>query len=159
MTGGGHEFDLRSSTPNIAAILGFTHACLNQQQEASERIKYYEFLENAFCEELNKHIQVKYYASKKQKVAGILTISFQGVNAMKLLEETRTVCASVGSACKTLQATASHVLVAMGIELENTLASFRVSFGLTNSEQEVREAAKRLAQTAHQLREKSATLL
>ncbi|BBH52609.1 cysteine desulfurase family protein [Fluviispira sanaruensis] len=159
LTGGGHEFDLRSSTPNIAAIMGFTYACLFQQQEASERIKYYEFLENAFCDELNKHIQVKFYGVKKQKIAGILTISFQNVNAMKLLEETRTVCASVGSACKTLQATASHVLVAMGIELENTLASFRVSFGLTNSEQEVREAAKILAQTAHHLREKSATLL
>ncbi|WP_161597608.1 cysteine desulfurase family protein [Fluviispira multicolorata] len=158
LTGGGNEFNLRSSTPNIAAILGFAHACIFQKQEAKERIQYYKKLENIFCEELSKYINVKYYASENYKVPGVLTLSFKNVNAMKLLEETKTVCASVGSACKTLQATASHVLVAMGIDLENTLSSFRVSFGLTNSENEVREAAQRLAHSALNLRKKSATL-
>jgi cysteine desulfurase len=81
------------------------------------------------------------------------------VNAMKLLENTKIVCASVGSACKTLQATASHVIMSMGVELEQALASFRVSFGLCQSEEEVRLAARYLAQNAIELRQSSATLL
>lgn len=159
LTGGGHEFNIRSSTPNTAAIVGFAAACALQKKEAHIRIKHYKKLEQAFCNEIQKHIKTNFYGNETNKVPGIVTLYFSGVNAMKLLEESKTICASVGSACKTLQATASHVLVAMGIDLEHTLSSFRVSFGLTNSEDEVREAAKRLAASAIKLRESSTTLL
>ena len=159
LTGGGHEFNLRSSTPNTSAIVGFAKACILQAEEAQIRIKHYKKMEQAFCDEIQKHIQTHFYGLKTEKVPGILTLYFSGVNAMKLLEESKNVCASVGSACKTLQATASHVLVAMGIDLENTLSSFRVSFGLTNTEEEVREAACRLAKAAIKLKKSSATLL
>ncbi|WGL59334.1 aminotransferase class V-fold PLP-dependent enzyme [Pigmentibacter sp. JX0631] len=158
LTGGGHEFLLRSSTPNTAAIIGFAKACELQKIEASERFTYYEKLENAFKNEISKYLQPIFYGQDSNKVKGILTLCISGVNAMKLLEETRSVCASVGSACKTLQATSSHVLLAMGVPLENALSSFRISFGLTNSESEVREAAKRLAKTAIKLKKESATL-
>jgi cysteine desulfurase len=159
LTGGGHEFNIRSSTPNAAAIVGFAAACLLQKEEAQIRIKHYKKMEKAFCDEIQKHIETHFYGQNINKVPGILTLYFSGVNAMKLLEESKTICASVGSACKTLQATASHVLVAMGVELEHTLSSFRVSFGLTNSEEEVKEAARRLANAAKKLKANSATLL
>ncbi len=159
LSGGGHEFNMRSSTPNTAAIVGFAAACLLQKKEGQLRIKHYKKMEQAFCDEIQKHIETHFYGQNTEKVPGILTLYFSGVNAMKLLEESKTVCASVGSACKTLQATASHVLVAMGVDLEHTLSSFRVSFGLTNSEEEVREAARRLAKIAKILKENSATLL
>lgn len=159
LTGGGHEFNLRSSTPNTAAIVGFATACLLQKDEVHIRIKHYKKMEHAFCDEIQKHIETHFYGLKTDKVPGILSLYFPGVNALKLLEESKTVCASVGSACKTLQATASRVLVAMGVDLEHTLSSFRVSFGLTNSEEEVREAARRLAKTAKKLKANSATLL
>ncbi|WP_158997135.1 cysteine desulfurase family protein [Pigmentibacter ruber] len=158
LTGGGHEFLLRSSTPNTAAIIGFAKACELQFIEASERSEYCEKLEIAFKKEISKQIQPIYYGKEENKVKGILTLCIAGVNAMKLLEETKSVCASVGSACKTLQATSSHVLLAMGVPLENALSSFRISFGLTNSEAEVKEAAKRLAKTAIKLKNESATL-
>lgn len=158
LTGGGHEFQLRSSTPNTAAIIGFAKACELQSSEAQARIELYEELELEFRTELLKHIDAEFYGNPKNKTHGIVTICLAGVNAMKLLEETRTVCASVGSACKTLQATSSHVLMAMGVPLENALSSFRVSFGLTNSVSEVTEAARRLAKSALKLRQESATL-
>ncbi|WP_397599907.1 cysteine desulfurase family protein [Silvanigrella sp.] len=159
LTGGGHEFNLRSSTPNAAAIVGFALACSLQIQESQQRIKHFKKMEQVFCNEIQKYIKTYFYGNETNKVPGIVTLYFSGVNAMKLLEESKTICASVGSACKTLQATASHVLVAMGVDLEHTLSSFRVSFGLTNSEDEVREAARHLAATAIKLRDNSATLL
>ena len=159
LTGGGHEFNLRSSTPNAAAIVGFASACSLQIKESQARLNHYKKMELLFRNEIQKYIQTNFYGNETNKVAGIITLYFQGVNAMKLLEESKTICASVGSACKTLQATASHVLVAMGVDLEHTLSSFRVSFGLTNSEKEICEAARHLAKTALKLRDSSATLL
>lgn len=158
LTGGGHEFNLRSSTPNTAAIVGFSAACMLQKNESQIRINHYKKMESAFCDEISKHIKAIFYGQSSMKVPGILTLCFPEVNAMKLLEECKTVCASVGSACKTLQATSSHVLLAMGVDLEHALSSFRVSFGLTNSEEEVREAAYRLAEAALKIRNSSATL-
>lgn len=159
LTGGGHEFQMRSSSPNTAAIIGFAKACEYQFLEADRRADMYEKLEDAFKREILKHIDTTFYGKDDNKIKGILSLCIHGVNAMKLLENTKTVCASVGSACKTLQATSSHVLLGMGVPLENALSSFRISFGLTNSEAEVKEAARRLAKTALKLRKDSATLI
>ncbi len=152
LEGGGHEFGLRAGTPNIAAIVGFSEACILQKKECAQRLKYYSKLEDAFMDEIKKNIDACFYAESSPKIKGIISLSIANVNAMKLLENTPTVCASVGSACKTLQATASHVLLAMGIELEQALASFRISFGLCNSEEDVRTAARLLAKNALELR-------
>lgn len=155
LTGGGQENGLRASTVNVAAVVGFAHACVLQKEEFTMRGNHYAKLENAFREELQKNIDACFYGLDTHKINGILSLSIPNVNSMKLLENTKTVCASVGSACKTLQATASHVLTAMGVELAQALSSFRVSFGINNTEEEVRMAAKLLAQNALELRKTS----
>ena len=152
LTGGGQEAGMRSSTVNVSAIVGFAEACQLQTQECAQRLKHYQQMEDAFIDEMQKNIDACFYGLNTHKIKGILSLSIPNVNAMKLLENTKTVCASVGSACKTLQATASHVIVAMGFELEQALASFRVSFGLGNNEEEVRLAAQMLSKNAHELR-------
>ena len=156
LTGGAQEYGMRASTVNVAAIVGFAEACRLQQQECALRLKHYEAMELAFMDELSKNIDACYYGLDAPKIKGILSLTIPNVNAMKLLENTKVVCASVGSACKTLQATASHVILSMGVDLEQALASFRVSFGLPTEEQEVRQAAKTLAKNAHELRKSSA---
>jgi cysteine desulfurase len=93
-----------------------------------------------------------------KKCPGIVMLHIPGVNAMKLIENMKNVCVSAGSACRTLQATTSHVLKAMGIEDDAALSSFRVSIGLTNTEAEMLTAAALIAQTAQQLRKSSANL-
>ncbi len=156
ITGGAQENGLRASSVNVAAIVGFAHACLLQRQECEQRLAYYAQLEEAFMAEMKKNIDACFYGQDTTKIKGILSLSIPNVNAMKLLEMTPSVCASVGSACKTLQARASHVLMAMGVELEQALSSFRVSFGLCNTPEEAVQAARLLAENAHQLRNTSA---
>ena len=156
ITGGAQESGMRASSVNVAGMVGFAYACLLQKQECEQRLSYYEMLEDAFVEEMKKNIDACFYGLNTTKIKGILSLSIPNVNAMKLLENTPSVCASVGSACKTLQATASHVLMAMGVELEQALSSFRVSFGLCNTKEEVILAAKTLAKNAHELRKSSA---
>ncbi|KAB8029191.1 cysteine desulfurase family protein [Fluviispira multicolorata] len=158
LTGGGHEFNIRSSSLNNAAIIGFAKACSLQKKEAQMRIMHYKKMEEAFCDEIQQHILAHFFGNNTEKVPGIITLYFSGVNASNLLEKSKIVCASISSEYKTLQEIGSHVLDAMGVALEHSLSSFRVSFGLTNSEDEVREAARILAKTAIKLKRDSVIL-
>jgi cysteine desulfurase len=78
-------------------------------------------------------------------------LSIEGVNSMKLIEQCQNICVSTGSACRTLQATASHVLLAMGIPLEEALGSMRISMGLPTTRQEVEDAASTIARVSKTL--------
>jgi cysteine desulfurase len=148
LTGGGHEFGLRSSTPNVAALVGFSRAVELQLSERDARNRHLNMLSEAFCAELRGKVEFKIYAKNGPRVPGILMLSFADVNAMKLIENAKRVAVSVGSACRSLHGSASHVLLAMGVPLDEALAGFRVSFGLPNSVEEVRDAARVLAENA-----------
>lgn len=155
-TGGGHEFGLRSGTPNLAAIAGFACGARLQLTERDERIHYLSHLESIFVSALCGQVDAQITAKSARRAPGILMIKIPNVNAMKLIENCKTLCISSGSACKTLQATTSHVLKAMGDEDEEALAGFRVSIGIQNTEFEMKRAADLIAETAQQLRNESA---
>lgn len=156
MTGGGHEFGLRSGTPNLAAIAGFAQGVKLQLAEREERLHYLSHLESIFVSALCGQSDAQLTAKGSKRVPGILMFRIPNVNAMKLIENCKSLCISSGSACKTLQATTSHVLKAMGAEEEEALAGFRISIGIQNTEAEMKKAADILADTALKLRRESA---
>jgi cysteine desulfurase len=156
LTGGGHEAGLRSGTPNLAAIVGLATGMQLQLQERNERLHYLSHLESIFSSALEGQIDVQIAGTQNDRVPGILMLSIPRVNAMKLIENARLLCVSTGSACKTLQATTSHVLKAMGYDEEEALSSFRISIGLNNTEDEMKRAADLIATTALELRRTSA---
>lgn len=158
LTGGGHENGMRSGTPNLAAIIGFAEAVRLQVQEQQERLHYLAHLESLFLSHLRGLVDFKIAGDKAKRVPGLLMLHFPGVNAMKLIETMKYVCVSSGSACRTLQATASHVLKAMGVDDDVALSSIRVSLGLNNTEQEMHTAAQIIAEKAHMLKATSANL-
>jgi cysteine desulfurase len=162
LTGGGQEGNLRSGTPNVPAIIGFARAVEWYALERQEGLTRIGRLEERFLStlraELKGRVVVAVHGEGARRVPGIASVHFEGVNAMKLVEEARVVCASVGSACRTLQATASHVLLAMGVSEEASLASLRVSFGLCNTDDEAVTAAKLLAHAALKVKSYSAVL-
>lgn len=158
LTGGGHEGGLRSGTPNLASIIGFAEAVRLQREEHKERLHHLAHIESVFLSHMQGLIDVQIAGSQKDRVPGILMLTLTGVNAMKLIENMKRICVSSGSACRTLQATTSHVLRAMGFEEDVALSSFRVSLGLTNSETEMAMAAQMIAHTAIELRASSANL-
>ena len=158
LTGGGQEYGLRSSTQNLPAIIGLQKACELQFEEKEQRLSHYKKLESLFISTLKKKIDSHFYALEVPRAPGIFMLRFDNVNAMKLIENSKRVCIGTGSACRTLQATASHVLNAMGVDLDASLASFRVSFGMMNTEEDILLSCDVLAATALQLRKESAFL-
>jgi cysteine desulfurase len=160
LTGGGQEGHLRSGTPNVPAIVGFAHAVEWYQARRGPELERLARLEALFLSTLRKKllgsVNVSVHGEGATRVPGIASIHLEGVNAMKLIEEAKLVAVSVGSACRTLQATASHVLLAMGASDEVALASFRVSFGLCNEDADALMAASLLAEAALKVRSYSA---
>lgn len=156
LTGGGHETGLRSGTPNLPAIIGLAEGMHLQYSERHERLHYLSHLESIFTSALLGQIDARIAGKNVARVPGILMLQIPNVNAMKLIENAKFICLSAGSACKTLQATTSHVLRAMGQEEEEALSSFRISIGLPNTEAEMKIAADLIAATAQNLRTESA---
>ncbi len=147
LTGGGQEWGMRSSTPNLAAIRGFARATELACFDRRAYTAHMKELEETFLGELRKQCALEVIVhGGSSRVPGLMMIAVAGINAMKLLEDAQPLCLSAGSACRTLQATASQVLLSMGIPLDTALASFRISFGVPTTVVEVKSAAAILAQ-------------
>ena len=152
LTGGGHEQGLRAGTPNLPAIVGFAAAAAVVHSNLQSIDKHCRHLEDVFMSTLLKSlegkIELNLHGKGAKRASGLLSFSFANTNAMRVVELAEGVSVSVGSACKTLQATASSVLMAMGVPLEEALSSIRVSFGIPTTVEQATRAAEILAQAA-----------
>lgn len=85
----------------------------------------------------------------------ILNIRIDGVDAetLLLMLDARDICISAGSACRSHEANPSHVLKAMGLTDDESRSSIRISFSRYNTEDEVFEAAEKIALCARALQE------
>lgn len=70
-----------------------------------------------------------------------LNLCFPSTNAKAVLDTLQpNLCASFGAACSSGIDGPSETLLATGLELEDANASLRFSFGLTNTEEQLRSA-------------------
>ncbi|WP_040981607.1 cysteine desulfurase family protein [Oceanobacillus jeddahense] len=153
--GGEQERKRRPGTENIPAAVGFelasnivleTKAARNQQYQ-----KYKQILTDTFTE---AGIDFAINGEPGKTVSTIINISFPGTNVEALLAnfDLSGVAASSGSACTAGSIEPSHVLSAMyGPDNPVTTNSIRFSFGLANTEDNVKEAADRIASIVKRL--------
>jgi cysteine desulfurase len=137
MFGGGHERGLRSGTLPVHQIVGFGLACelaqaqqpLEAQRIAALRERLWQGLEAVDGALLNGH--------PTRRVAGILNVSFAGVEGESLLQGLSELALSTGAACNSDSDEASYVLRALGRDSELAQASLRFSLGRFSTWQEV----------------------
>ena len=142
--GGGHEFGLRSSTENIAGIVGFAKAaelCRCEMDEESGRIQRLRdklikgVMENVGSAYLNGH--------RDFRLPNNANFGFHGYEgeAIRILLELDElgIAVSTGSACSSNQErnTPSHVLLAIGRNPVEARGALRVTLGRYNTEEEV----------------------
>ena len=82
---------------------------------------------------------------RAERAPHILNVSFIGVHGESLALALEGIGLSLGSACTSASATASHVLRAMGVADGLALASFRFSLGRWTREEDVDEVLARVA--------------
>lgn len=147
--GGQQERKKRAGTENVPAIIGFAKAVELKQQQIEENLSHYSKLKNAFIHHLEANgVEFTVNGSKEYVLPHVVNLSIPktDVETFLIQLDLAGIDASSGSACTAGSVDPSHVLVAMfgenSPELRN---SVRFSFGLTNTESEVIEAANKIS--------------
>src|SRR5690606_17813522 len=87
-----------------------------------------------------------------RRVEGNLNLSFEGVEAERLIGLLEDVAVSTGSACTSASVEPSYVLQALGMSSARANASLRIGIGRFTTQQEIDFAADRIADCVEALR-------
>lgn len=145
VAGGAQERERRGGTEDTAAIVGFGAACALPTTEYAS-IK--ESFRSAIVDCGLPIVESVSYDHNPQSLSSVLHLRFPGVEAETLLLALDRVgiAASAGAACASGAQEPSHVLLACGWTIQEAKEALRFSFGWTNTVDEAREAAGRIAE-------------
>lgn len=132
--GGGQERDIRSGTLAVHNIVGMGKAAELAYTNLEVNIHTLEQLETHLTNILKNKFQnhIQFNNDMKNKIPGILSIIFKGINNETLVRSLAPVAAvSTGSACSSSKP--SHVLQAIGLTMEEVRSTIRFSLSPTIS--------------------------
>lgn len=148
--GGGQELGGRSGTENVPGIAGFAAAVrLSAQMRQGEEARLRQLSER-FVSILRERIpELEVNGERVPRHPGIVNCRFPGISAEEMATrlDLRGICVSPGAACSARKNTASHVLLAMGIPLQQAGEYIRFSFGRLSTPEEVESAAAAAAES------------
>ncbi|MBO4452612.1 MAG: cysteine desulfurase [Clostridia bacterium] len=149
--GGGQESGLRSGTENVQGVAAFAAAAKACSPEEAEKLKD---LRNITVKTLVSEDFGAVIRNAPEQSAAILSISVPGVRSEVMLNalSAEGICVSAGSACSASRKGTSRVIEAFGATKEELESAIRISFGVSNTEDECVHAAKRIAYYAKRLR-------
>jgi cysteine desulfurase len=153
--GGGHEKGLRSSTVNVAAIVGFAQACelcFGQMNNEAERLVNFrdKLIQGILATIPDSHLN----GNPKKRLPNNINVRFDGIEGeglVMLLDEKGIAC-STGSACSSASLSPSHVLLACGIDAGHAHGSLRISLGRWTREKDIEYMLKVLPSVVKKLR-------
>jgi cysteine desulfurase len=153
--GGGQEFRLRSGTENVASIVGFGQACEIAQNHLTQNILYVKKLRTLLVENVLDQIpETTFNGHSEFRLSNNAHFTFLGVNGEDLIIKLDEygIAASTGSACSVNTQKSSHVLESMGFSLEQITGSLRLTVGIFNTENEIKETIDILKKVVAELR-------
>jgi len=153
--GGGHEFGLRSSTCNVAGIVGFAKACELCRDFIKQENKRLKQLRNKLTKGILNRIDNSFLCGHLEKrLSNNANIAFSFVEGEALLIQLDFlgVAISTGSACSSKKLTSSHVLTAIGLKPNQIQGSLRFSLGRWTQEEEIDYVLKILPGIVEKLR-------
>jgi cysteine desulfurase len=151
--GGGQERFLRSGTLNVPGIVGLGTACALCEEELDDK--------PSVPSELRKKLEAGLIAAIPdiqinghpiKRLPNTVNISFKGVEAVSILNNTQDVAASASSACESGTSGSNYVLRAMGVDEDSAASAVRFSIGRFTTEQEIDYAIERISNTVSSLR-------
>jgi cysteine desulfurase len=152
MFGGGHERGLRSGTLAVHQIVGFGVACELAAAAWRHDAEHCELLRSRLWRGLQAIDGVLLNGHATQRVAGILNVSFSGIEGESLLMGLGELSLSTGSACISDSDEPSYVLRALGRDTELAQSSLRFSLGRFSNEQEIDLAIAAVTREVRRLR-------
>ena len=144
LRGGPQERRFRGGTENVASIVGIGLAAEIAHSGLDARIERYQALRDRLWRAIETRIpDVRRNGDEASVLCNTLSVEFCGAAGDVLLQalDLEGVAVSAGAACHSGSISPSHVLTAMGRTPEQSLASLRLSIGLSNDEAQIDRAA------------------
>ena len=153
--GGGQEHGLRAGTLATHQIVGMGAAFAIAQAEMMTEATRVLALRERLWQGIRTMDAVYLNGDPQQRVAGILNVSFGGMDGEALRAAIRDIALSSGSACTSALAEPSHVLLALGRSKTLARCVLRFSLGRFTTLDEIDYAVARVQATVTRLRELS----
>jgi cysteine desulfurase len=154
MFGGTHENERRPGTENVAAIVGMAAAAEWVEQEQEKEQEREKKLRDELWTRIEQNVpDAKQNGANAPRLANTLNVSLLGIDSEMLLIalDLEGVCASSGSACMVGSVVASHVLLAMGLPMENARSAVRFSLGKRTTADEIKAAGDAVRKIVNRL--------
>lgn len=150
--GGGQERGLRSGTLATHQIVGMGQAYRIAAREGASDAARIAALRERLWSALSALPGTSLNGHPTRRVAGILSVTFDGVEGESLLAALDDLAVASGSACATLSSEPSYVLRALGRSDRLAQSTLRLSLGRWTTADEVDRAAERIAEEVGRLR-------
>lgn len=150
--GGGHEWGMRSGTLPTHQIAGMGAAFRLAASELAAEAERLGALRARLWSGIAGLGGVHLNGNAERRVAGLLNVSFEGVEGESLLFALRELAVSSGSACTSASREASYVLRALGRDDQLAQSSIRFSLGRYSTEAEVDFAIRVVRDQVNRLR-------
>lgn len=152
--GGGHEYGIRSGTLNVPCIVGLAKAFeIGVNSMDKEKNKFRKWTTNMLNILKDKARPVELNGHPIERLPHNLNISIDGVEHKKLVGLLRNKLAfSSGSACNTLDAEPSYVILAMGFSAERAYTAVRFGLSRFNTDEEINYATDLIVHAVKKLR-------
>ncbi len=150
--GGQQERDLRGGTENVAGIVGFAAAAEASTQKEIEHTRSMRdrlvkgVLDGIESTRLNGH-----QAKRLPNNANFTFKAIEGESLLLRLDQKGIYC-STGSACSSQSLEPSHVILALGVPVEESHGSLRMTPGYENTKEEIDYAVETLKEEVNALR-------
>jgi len=153
--GGGHEFRKRSSTVNVAGIVGFAEATRIQKKEMASDAKKQTMLRDKLINELLNIEDAQLTGHPTKRLPNNASFWFAYIEGESLLMQLdlNGVSASTGSACSSESLEASHVLLAIGLKPQEAHGSLRLSLGKYTTNEDVDYVLEVVPKSVERLRQ------
>jgi cysteine desulfurase len=153
--GGGHEFNKRSSTTNVAGVVGFAEAAKIQQKEMATDAQKQTKLRDKLIKQILTIEESHLNGHPTKRLPNNTNFWFNYIEGESLLLhlDMNGISSSTGSACSSNELEASHVLLAIGLKPQHAHGSLRLSIGKQTTEKEIDYVLEILPKTVEKLRE------
>ncbi|UUV19223.1 cysteine desulfurase [Fusobacteria bacterium ZRK30] len=155
ITGGGQERKIRPGTTNLAGVVGMAKALELATTNMDEKIKEEEELRAFFETEMVTRVpEIKINGKEAVRLPGTSSVSFRHLEGESILLglDYKGIAVSSGSACSSDDLQASHVLLAMGIEVVDAHGTIRFSLGKFNTREEIEYVIEEAPKVIEKLR-------
>lgn len=151
--GGGQERGKRGGTENVPYICGLGVA-VESAVNSLDGMDYVKGLRDRLIDGLLQIPYSRLNGDRENRLPGNVNISFSYVEGESLLLwlDMSGISASTGSACSSNSLEASHVLLAIGVDIEDAHGSLRFSLSKDNTMEEVDEIISAVKESVERLR-------